>query len=1682
MVYYRGKLPLDKWRASRRNSVVSGIIENIITVGSISPRGLTVDVACMCALDFLLCMRRDECHAVIPSARPLRSLKGLIMGHSVQDIGNTDPPSGDGQMANQLPGIEERRAPLPNVQPGVDCGVLSFFGRPMWYSDFAADQNIFIQPEEVDGTERGCSIRPSTPTPPSNTPLPAALFGHVALFLGAEDVVALASACKSLRWIGFHRDAWKSLCFSEDISQRRDVDWSDAALSCEGELGRRDSPSESRAYPSAPTDMAWEAETRCRGLQVLPECTLHELVDWRFLYLLNRVSPGPRIHVHVRELELQFPMALNISQPMRLRHLRPGNRPGLCVAEILREQHYLLEWQVPLRFLQEPSAHSTRFIAEAQNDSTPVWPLPPYGSLELDSLAQLGGNWRRQERMAVHNVVDEDRPHSSQRAPEVDAVHDDRLIFDVLDRGSVFASLLSPLSFGTTAAAIFVGALLVAVATSSAAAAITTAAAATATLAARRSRIFRVDLHVLERDEHEDDQEEVVECDISQSLLVSSFSGSLGMPPRQLATSGYDSHIQVVNEAASCGSGPQSVCGPVSSGSEEAVGDQGGSYVSNNLRLRLPCLRRLFQDQLARLFRSSALAGAALTETSRALACTIMSSISRDTTASTSEYRKRRAIAGEGRASAIKAAGCVGRFGVSSLTTCDAVRALSAGAAILQHPQHPLRRPLWRSSRSTSESNSRETEREDTSSSDQEHTQGCEMNEANATWASTREFWEENFGSASSDWRVESPPLQPGHGLLLFVRTCLPPATALLRPRGTTKWHSLGTEWDVAAATSFTGLPEDVPLLLPTDATVTDLVRLLFLTLLERKYMLPLISASPVGEPQLGSSYLDGKTDRPNCRRRKDRSGQTVYSSRVALLRFWLASTHPREHHVEQPLPSAKLAADLRLTSCERLTLAIAPFSLARCGASASAGCLTLTCASRGPPTQKTGYLRGNSTGVQSGAALSPCDAHQCPSEDKRPPSEASPWLLSPLSAWTQDNTLSVETTSPADGEPTLVLRREAGQEPVFRTAEPGDACSQREPCLYVESLFEELRLNSCPTDTEQHEANKRDNDASMCALSEVLKDREPTSASKHTEGIALQGSEQGQEGNIIHSSAGSAASAGTAQRYAGIVQEEEDARLCKPWILQSSVNARQFEYHPAKSNVLLTGNNDGRVRVLDWKRDVVLGTELVDSHPILALSWLKHHPELFVCAAGVSGIPYVVRWREQDDILTNEIKGDRGRMPKASAFHSQSCLPVNMQPRQLAQQRQHVETGDYEVIHDDQYSGDRDDCLDGSTVTAALTWFRRCGRGERLSREGTASLRIVHQYCACEDLSSVSVNSTDDYLLVSGRSADLTIHDVATGARLGTLSGLHSDSINIVRFAHISPHLFVTASFDQTCRLWDLRQRINGHQPLLTVDTGSLSVMCCFDDSDEWLLCSGVDAALRQVCLRSSTVFPQSFAIPPVNAETNFRRAVYLQGGREFITAGTEEGFFRVFSRLGRDLGLVSLEGLLRPFIRERSPQGLATLADLQAELLNLPIYLRSHMALGLSAMSDAALATAAGVSRSSVAAVLRTALRHISGGPAGLLDRELLDRMRQAVNGPGSPWFFIWQQGMRSESRLFQEAGTGSAENDAVEEYVQSLRAHPQERRLVGALLAAKDQVETANGEASYVAMSRLPATMLG
>jgi len=180
--------------------------------------------------------------------------------------------------------------------------------------------------------------------------------------------------------------------------------------------------------------------------------------------------------------------------------------------------------------------------------------------------------------------------------------------------------------------------------------------------------------------------------------------------------------------------------------------------------------------------------------------------------------------------------------------------------------------------------------------------------------------------------------------------------------------------------------------------------------------------------------------------------------------------------------------------------------------------------------------------------------------------------------------------------------------------------------------------------------------------------------------------------------------------------------------------------------------------------------------------------------------------------------------------------------------------------------------------------------------------------------LSSLSVNCTDDYFMTSGFRVDLGFYDIATGRRLSTFRGMHQNFINILRFASRSPHLFATASFDHTCKVWDLREPISADQPAHFFSTETLNVMCCFSPDDRHVLCSGVDQALQQFSLMRQTDGSR-FPLPSLGSDTNYRRSLYLADGRLICTAATNESLLRMYTAEAphRHRGCIDFRSMLR-------------------------------------------------------------------------------------------------------------------------------------------------------------------------
>lgn len=177
------------------------------------------------------------------------------------------------------------------------------------------------------------------------------------------------------------------------------------------------------------------------------------------------------------------------------------------------------------------------------------------------------------------------------------------------------------------------------------------------------------------------------------------------------------------------------------------------------------------------------------------------------------------------------------------------------------------------------------------------------------------------------------------------------------------------------------------------------------------------------------------------------------------------------------------------------------------------------------------------------------------------------------------------------------------------------------------------------------------------------------------------------------------------------------------------------------------------------------------------------------------------------------------------------------------------------------------------------------------------------------EQLTSVHVNSTDDQFLASGCSKGVTLYDISSGKRIQAFTNLHQEPINVAKFAHHSPFLFATSSFDKTVKMWDLRQK--PLQPCYTASSSRGNVMVCFSPDDLYLLVSAIDNVVKQILAvdgRLHTIFD----IASTGNSQNYTRSYYINGRDYIISGSCEEHVIRVCcAQTGRRLRDVYMEDM---------------------------------------------------------------------------------------------------------------------------------------------------------------------------
>lgn len=160
------------------------------------------------------------------------------------------------------------------------------------------------------------------------------------------------------------------------------------------------------------------------------------------------------------------------------------------------------------------------------------------------------------------------------------------------------------------------------------------------------------------------------------------------------------------------------------------------------------------------------------------------------------------------------------------------------------------------------------------------------------------------------------------------------------------------------------------------------------------------------------------------------------------------------------------------------------------------------------------------------------------------------------------------------------------------------------------------------------------------------------------------------------------------------------------------------------------------------------------------------------------------------------------------------------------------------------------------------------------------------------EHLTSLHVNSTDDQFLTSGYSKKVAIYDICSGKRLHLFSDMHQEPINVAKFAHHSPNLLVTSSFDRDVKLWDLRQ--TPKQPCYTTSSSKGNVMVCFSPDDLYLLVSAVDNEVKQL-LSVDGRLQTDFGIASTGSTHNYTRSYYMNGRDYVISGSSDESIVRI-------------------------------------------------------------------------------------------------------------------------------------------------------------------------------------------
>ncbi|KYQ92113.1 hypothetical protein DLAC_06953 [Tieghemostelium lacteum] len=179
-------------------------------------------------------------------------------------------------------------------------------------------------------------------------------------------------------------------------------------------------------------------------------------------------------------------------------------------------------------------------------------------------------------------------------------------------------------------------------------------------------------------------------------------------------------------------------------------------------------------------------------------------------------------------------------------------------------------------------------------------------------------------------------------------------------------------------------------------------------------------------------------------------------------------------------------------------------------------------------------------------------------------------------------------------------------------------------------------------------------------------------------------------------------------------------------------------------------------------------------------------------------------------------------------------------------------------------------------------------------------------EFANFQKLTSLHCNSDLTTLGVCGNSLHLNLIDTTTGQTSAIIKDAHTKYINVIKFAHRSPSVFVSTSFDGTVKVWDLRS--SHTTPNYTIKTGTeINVLSVFSKDDKYVLSSSIDNQVTQYHTVDGSIHLQ-LPIKKTYAYYNFTRSYYTCS-ENIIVGSCQETVMRIYNsstgKLVRDVEL---------------------------------------------------------------------------------------------------------------------------------------------------------------------------------